>query len=75
MNKDMKKAVQTFTDLFSESHSWALANQSVIGASRLSDDDDSKNYGLKWKLAESVHWRNNIFTASQLSSFSKLGFC
>jgi len=26
----------------------------VIGASGLSDDDDGKNDGLKWKLAESV---------------------
>jgi hypothetical protein len=25
----------------------------VIGASELSDDDDGKNDGLKWKLAES----------------------
>ena len=33
-------------------HSWALAEQSVIGASGLSDDDDGKNDGLKWKLAE-----------------------
>jgi hypothetical protein len=63
MNKDMKNPLAGH---------WA---QSVIGASRLSDDDDSKNYGLKWKLAESAHWRNNIFTASPLSSFSKLGFC
>jgi hypothetical protein len=36
-------------------HSWALADYSVIDASGLSDDDDGKNYGLKWKLAESVH--------------------
>ncbi len=35
-------------------HSWALADQSVIGASGLSDDDDGKNDGLKWKLAESA---------------------
>jgi hypothetical protein len=35
-------------------HSWAQAAKSVIGASGLSDDDDGKNYGLKWKLAESV---------------------
>jgi hypothetical protein len=37
-------------------HSWALADYmySVIGASGLSDDDDGKNDGLKWKLAESV---------------------
>ncbi len=35
-------------------HSWALAAKSVIGASGLSDDDDGKNEGLKWKLAESV---------------------
>jgi hypothetical protein len=34
--------------------SWALADHSVIGASGLSDDDDGKNDGLKWKLAESV---------------------
>jgi hypothetical protein len=26
----------------------------VIGASGLGDDDDGKNDGLKWKLAESV---------------------
>jgi hypothetical protein len=32
----------------------------VIGARGLIDDDDGKNDGLKWKLAESVHWRNNI---------------
>ncbi len=36
------------------SHSWALADQSVIGASGQSDDDGSKNDRLKWKLAESV---------------------
>jgi hypothetical protein len=48
MNKHMKKAVQTFTDLFSESHSWALANQ-VIGASRLRDDDDSKNTLVRYR--------------------------
>ncbi len=40
---------------FVYAHSWALADKSVIGASGLSDDDDSKNDGLKWKLAESVH--------------------
>ncbi len=32
-------------------------------------DDDGKNDGLKWKLAESVRQRNNIFTASPLSAF------
>jgi hypothetical protein len=42
----------------------------VIGASGLSDGDNGKNDGLKWKLAESVRQRNNIFTASPLSSFS-----
>jgi hypothetical protein len=34
-------------------HSWALVEKSVISASRLSDDDDGKNDGLKWKLEES----------------------
>ncbi len=34
--------------------SWTLADYSVIGASGMSDDDDDKNDGLKWKLAESV---------------------
>ncbi len=34
-------------------HSWALVDYSVIGACG-SDDDDGKNDGLKWKLAESV---------------------
>ncbi len=34
------------------SHSWVLADYSVIGASRLSDDDDGKYDGLKWKLAK-----------------------
>ncbi len=43
----------------------------MFGASGVSDDDDGKNDGLKWKLAESVRLRNNIFTASMLSSFSK----
>ena len=43
----------------------------MIGASGLSDDDDVKNEGLNWKLAESVRWWNNIFTTSPLSSFSK----
>jgi hypothetical protein len=42
-----------------------------MSASGLSDDDDDKNDGLKWKLAESVRKRKNIFTASPLSSFSK----
>jgi hypothetical protein len=42
-----------------------------MGASGLSDDDDGKNDRLKWKLAESVRQRNNIFTASPLSSFLK----
>jgi hypothetical protein len=28
----------------------------MIGASGLSDDDDGKNDGLKWKLAESVRY-------------------
>ncbi len=35
-------------------HSWALADYSVSGACGLSDDDDGKNDGLKWKLADSV---------------------
>jgi len=43
----------------------------VIGASGLSDDDDSQDDALKWKLAESVRWQNNIFPASPLSSYSK----
>jgi hypothetical protein len=43
----------------------------MIGASGLRDDNDSKNDGLKWKLAESVCYGNNIFMASPLSSFSK----
>jgi hypothetical protein len=45
----------------------------VIGASGLSDDDD----GQKWKLAEAFRYRNNIFTASQLSSHlkTKIRFC
>ncbi len=34
----------------------------VIGPSGLSDDDDGKNDGRKWKLAESVRLRDNIFT-------------
>jgi hypothetical protein len=50
-------------------HSWALADYSTIGASGLGDDDDGKNDGLKWKLAESVRKRNKIFTASPLLSF------
>jgi hypothetical protein len=32
----------------------------VIGASGLSDNDNGKNDGLKWKLAESVRYRNDI---------------
>jgi len=43
----------------------------VIGAIGLSDDDDGKNDGVKWKLAESVRLQNNIFTTSPLSSFTK----
>ncbi len=43
----------------------------MIGASGLSDDDDGKNDGLLWKLAESIRLQNNIFTASPLKSFSK----
>jgi len=43
----------------------------MISASGLSDDDDGKNDGLKSKIAESVRERNNILTASPLSSFSK----
>ncbi len=43
----------------------------MIGVSALSDDDDGKHEGLLWKLAESVRLRNNIFTASPLTSFSK----
>ena len=54
-----------------ESHSWALADLSMIGASGLSDDDDGENDGRKWKLAEPIRLGNNIFTASLLSSFSK----
>ncbi len=50
-------------------HSWALAEYAVIGASGLSDDNDGKNDGLKWKLAESVRYKNNILTAIPLSSF------
>jgi hypothetical protein len=40
-----------------------------MAASGLSDDDDGKNDGLKWKLAESS--RSIIFTASPLASFAK----
>ncbi len=43
----------------------------MIGASGLSDDDDGKNDGLKFKLAKSDRQRNYIVTASLLSSFSK----
>ena len=32
--------------------SWAPEDYSVIGAIRLSDDDDGKNNGPKWKLSE-----------------------
>ncbi len=42
----------------------------MIGASGLSDENDGKNEGPKWKLVESVRKRNNILTASPLSSFS-----
>ncbi len=51
--------------------SWELADKSVIGASELSDDNDGKNDNLNWTLTESVRQRNNIFTASSLSSFLK----
>jgi len=40
---------------YTTDHSWALADYSATGASGRSDDDDGKNDGLKWKLAESVH--------------------
>jgi hypothetical protein len=40
--------------MFAYYHSWALADYSVIRTSGLRDDDDGKNDGLKWKLAESV---------------------
>jgi hypothetical protein len=43
----------------------------LIGASGLSDDDEGKNDGLKWKLAESVHWQDNVFAASPLCHFKK----
>jgi hypothetical protein len=42
-----------------------------MAASGLSDDDDGKNDGLKWKLAESDGSRSIIFTASPLASFAK----
>ncbi len=41
----------------------------MTGACEQNDDDDGKNDGLKWKLAESVRLRNNIFTVCPLSSF------
>jgi hypothetical protein len=43
----------------------------VIGDGGLNDEDDGKNEGLKWKLVESVRKKNNIITASPLTSFSK----
>ena len=36
------------------SHSWTLADLSVIGACVLSNDDSGKNDGLKSRMAESV---------------------
>ncbi len=44
----------------------------MISKSGLGYDDDGKNDGLKWKLAELVRRWNNIFTTSPLSSFSKV---
>jgi hypothetical protein len=41
-----------------------------MGASGLSDDDGGKNDGLICKLADPFRWRNNIFTAITVSSFS-----
>jgi hypothetical protein len=39
----------------SNKHSWALADDPVINASRLSEADSGKIYGLKWRKGEPLH--------------------
>ncbi len=46
----------------------------MIGASGLSDDDDSNSGGLKWKVAKPFLIRNNILTAIPLSSIAHFYF-